>query len=733
MIRTIVDGLAVRFALLVLALGAASGAKAYRPGQQQTAEVFQDCEVCPEMVEIPPGRFMMGTRERDVEAYHPGRPQHQVAIEYTFAVGVYEVTFDEWDACVGDGACGRYLPSDLGWGRANHPVINVSWEDAWNYVDWLTQRTGEEYRLLSEAEWEYVARAGTRTARYWGESDSEQCQYANGYDADAHNELERDHHRSAQCSDGWTFTAPVGSFRPNGFGLFDMLGNVREWVDDCFNASYEGAPTDGSSWQSGECSFPVLRGGSWLEHPELLYSSSRMRSLYGSGGSNNSGFRVARNLTPASAPQPPPDIQLGRLLVRLDRQISAERYEGVLQTLDRVLELHETHGLQLPEAFWRQRAEAALELGAYAEARASVALYLETVGRAGEQSAEALELVDRGVAMACTPERMTETLDSVESCLALGADPNGADLEGRTTLDWAAERQDPGIAAALRMAGADSALAASAAAEAKEAMSRPGTVFRDDCAGCPEMVVVPAGTFAMGSPAEEEGRWDDEGPRHQAMIGSPFAVGVYEVTFAEWEACIRAGGCSGYRPEDEGWGRGRRPVINVTWEDAQEYVRWLSQETGAEYRLLSEAEWEYAARADAQTARHWGESESGQCEHANAYDSTMQAELGLSAEPVACSDGYVYTSPVGRFRANAFGLHDVLGNVLEWTHDCWNENYVGAPTDGNPWQSGDCFRRVLRGGGWYYPPGDLRSAFRVAVPIESRENDIGFRVARGLP
>lgn len=230
-----------------------------------------------------------------------------------------------------------------------------------------------------------------------------------------------------------------------------------------------------------------------------------------------------------------------------------------------------------------------------------------------------------------------------------------------------------------------------------------------------------------------EGRWDDEGPQHPVNIGSPFAVGAYEVTFAEWEACVRAGGCSGYRPEDEDWGRGHRPVINVTWEDAQEYVRWLSRETGEVYRLLSEAEWEYVARAGTQTARYWGESESGQCEHANAYDSTMQAELGLSEEPVACSDGYVHTSPVGRFRANAFSLHDVLGNVLEWTRDCWNENYVGAPTDGNPWQAGDCFARVLRGGGWYYQPGNLRSACRVPIPAESRENDIGFRVARSLP
>ena len=248
---------------------------------------------------------------------------------------------------------------------------------------------------------------------------------------------------------------------------------------------------------------------------------------------------------------------------------------------------------------------------------------------------------------------------------------------------------------------------------------RPGTVFRD-CAACPEMVVVPAGSFMMGSPASEEGRYDGEGPRHRVTIGSPFSVGVYEVTFAEWDGCVRAGGCGGYRPEDEGWGRGSRPVMNVSWEDAQEYVRWLSRETGQRYRLLSEAEWEYVARAGTQTARYWGESESGQCRYGNGYDRDGHAELEFIWEPVTCSDGYVRTAPVGLFEPNAFGLYDVLGNVWEWTQDCWNDNYSGAPPDGSAWRSGDCSRRVLRGGSWVFGPGNLRSALRLW-------NSAGFR------
>ena len=185
------------------------------------------------------------------------------------------------------------------------------------------------------------------------------------------------------------------------------------------------------------------------------------------------------------------------------------------------------------------------------------------------------------------------------------------------------------------------------------------------------MVTVPAGTFFMGSPASEEGRGEDEGPRRYVTIEAPFAVGVYEVTFDEWEACRRDGGCPGDRPDDEDWGRGRRPVINVSWNEAQAYVRWLSRQTGQRYRLLSEAEWEYVARAGTETARYWGESASGQCRYANGHDPSAP-----------CPDGYEYTAPVGSFAPNAFGLHDVLGNVAEWTEDCWNDSYAGAPTDG---------------------------------------------------
>ena len=190
------------------------------------------------------------------------------------------------------------------------------------------------------------------------------------------------------------------------------------------------------------------------------------------------------------------------------------------------------------------------------------------------------------------------------------------------------------------------------AARAAAPQWEAGAVFRD-CPECPEMVVVPAGSFMMGSPASEKDRDDDEGPVHRVnrvTIAAPFAVGVYEVTFDEWDACVRGGGCGGYRPVDAGWGRGRRPVINVNWEDVRTYVDWLSRETGKDYRLLSEAEWEYAARAGTTTRYHWGDDIGRN--RANCYYTYD-----------GCGDSWDHTAPVGSFGANGFGLHDMHGNV----------------------------------------------------------------------
>ena len=250
---------------------------------QEVGQRFRDCSTCPIMVVVPAGSFMMGSSPESEEGYSDERPQHQVTIESPFAVGVYEVTFAEWDACVNAGGCGGYSPNDLGWGRARHPVTNVSWEDAWEYTAWLSEETGETYRLLSEAEWEYMARAGTQTERYWGDDESEQCRYANGND------------EAVSCSDGYEYGAPVGSFRANAFGLYDVLGNLGEWTEDCWNDDYSGAPVDGSAWRLGDCSQRVQRGGTLGDEPRFLRSALRLGVLPGERYGWN-GFRVARTI-----------------------------------------------------------------------------------------------------------------------------------------------------------------------------------------------------------------------------------------------------------------------------------------------------------------------------------------------------------------------------------------------------------------------------------------------------
>jgi formylglycine-generating enzyme required for sulfatase activity len=224
---------------------------------------FRDCAGCPEMVNVPPGIFLRGSPDSEPNRVADEGPQQQVTISYPFAVGKYEITFDEWDACALDKACN--YAKDRWRGRGKKPVVNVSWQDAKQYTAWLSQKTGKTYRLLTEAEWEYAARAGTRTAYSWGETITPQ--QANAID--------------------------VGTFRANAFGLHDMHGNVREWVEDCYLA-YIAVPTDGSAWAPVNCPLRVMRGGAWSSDLAKLRAASRERERMGRGDMST-GFRVARS------------------------------------------------------------------------------------------------------------------------------------------------------------------------------------------------------------------------------------------------------------------------------------------------------------------------------------------------------------------------------------------------------------------------------------------------------
>jgi formylglycine-generating enzyme required for sulfatase activity len=243
-----------------------------------------------------------------------------------------------------------------------------------------------------------------------------------------------------------------------------------------------------------------------------------------------------------------------------------------------------------------------------------------------------------------------------------------------------------------------------------QAPSRPGDSLRD-CPDCPELILIPAGSFDMGAAATPFDR-----PVHRVTLAEPFAMSRNEVTFEEWDKCVAAGGCK-FKPDDRGWGRGDHPVINVSWSDAKEYVAWLSQKTGKSYRLPSEAEWEYAARAGTKTPFHWG------------------AQVGTRmANCRDCQTGEpVQTLNVGSFPPNAFGLNDMAGNAAEWLEDCWNESYKGAPSDGSAWTSGACSMRVLRGGSFDAQSAYLKSAARFRYDSDVRYFGNGFRVARKLP
>ena len=266
----------------------------------------------------------------------------------------------------------------------------------------------------------------------------------------------------------------------------------------------------------------------------------------------------------------------------------------------------------------------------------------------------------------------------------------------------------------------------------RQKAATPGAEFKECAHGCPVMIVVPPGKFVMGSPdgktpivgldgkpktdslaTEEAGHTDDEGPQHEVAIAKPFAVGKYDVTFAEWDTCIAAVACP--KVSDEGWGRGDRPVILVSWEEAKRYVTWLKRMTGQDYRLLTEAEWEYAARAGKATVYSFGDDPKQLADYA-WFDDNSDSQ----------------TQPVGKKKPNDFGLNDMHGNVDQWVQDCYVGTYESAPTDGtSPPKHAGC-RRVVRGGSWVDGPDSLRSARREGNTIGDRADSLGFRVARTL-
>ncbi|HEY2102616.1 MAG TPA: formylglycine-generating enzyme family protein [Chthoniobacterales bacterium] len=320
--RSLVAALLVCVSGIFALVAAVADEAAQETATGNSGNVFRDCPDCPEMVVVPPGRFVMGAppgeEEREnVPNYFRGHavPQHSVTIQYRLAIAKFHVTRDEYaqfvaetkrpdpDSCYGpDPADPSGRESDVkgaNWHSpgfpqtGRDPVVCVSWDDAHAYVAWLSAKTGHAYRLPTEAEWEYAARAGTTTARYGSDDPAELCRYINHGDLDFSDRHPAEKVVNRECRDGFAFTSPVGSLRPNQFGLYDMLGNAWQWTEDCWNDNYKGAPSDGSAWQSGDCARRVVRGGAYSLFPALVRAAIRNRPK-ASGHDHSGGFRVAR-------------------------------------------------------------------------------------------------------------------------------------------------------------------------------------------------------------------------------------------------------------------------------------------------------------------------------------------------------------------------------------------------------------------------------------------------------
>ena len=253
-----------------------------------------------------------------------------------------------------------------------------------------------------------------------------------------------------------------------------------------------------------------------------------------------------------------------------------------------------------------------------------------------------------------------------------------------------------------------------------EPQTKIGHIFKD-CEACPEMIVVPPGIYIMGLGAKRL----RDGPPHRVNILKPFAAGRYEITFQEWLACVADNGCK-HHPHDHKWGEGNRPVINITFQQVKNYIKWLNLKTKLNYRLPSEAEWEYLHRGGTSTTFWWGDKTGSNM--ANCRD--CQSQQCCSATISSCCSHK--TQPVGTFPPNPFGLFDTAGNVFELTEDCWNPTHHGAPENGEARTTGDCSYRTIRGGSFYYISKVARSFYRAKNPSNVKSYWLGFRVVRNL-
>lgn len=430
--------------------------------------------------------------------------------------------------------------------------------------------------------------------------------------------------------------------------------------------------------------------------------------------------RTVGDAPKVSPPPPPPPPQSNRsLIMGIAALVILLAAGGGLYAWKAEQDRQETARIQLAAQQKAAEEKAAAEKAAAEKAAAERA--------AAEKAAQEKAAQERAAAQKAAEEKAAAEKAATEKAAADKAAAEKAAAE-KAAADKAAAEKAAADKAAAEKEHAEKAAAGIQRGAPSRRQVFPGKPYLfQECDVCPVMAAIPAGSNMIGSPDTEMNHDRSESPQQEITIRAPFAAGRSEVSFAEWMACVAEGGCNSFKPGDRGWGYGQRPAIFVSWADARAYAAWLSNKTGFEYRLLSEAEWEYAARGcntNCRSTPFWFGADISK-QRAN-YDSRYAYDDSPKALPLGRTAEIMDSQP------NAFGLLHIHGNVAEWVDDCWNPTLNAIPKDGSPRMSGDCQSHVIRGGSWNDPPKDLRSAARTWAPTMDRTAQIGFRVARTL-
>ncbi|MDM8564405.1 SUMF1/EgtB/PvdO family nonheme iron enzyme [Candidatus Halobeggiatoa sp. HSG11] len=739
---------------------------------------LQDSSEGPKMVVVPAGKFKMG----DIQGTgnENEQPVHEVYVE-SFAIGCYTVTFAEYDKFAEDTE--RTKPDDMDFGRKKRPVISVSWHDAVAYAAWLSQQTGQQYRLPTEAEWEYAARAGTETDYWWG------------------NEIGINLTNYRDSSSKWNndITAPVGHFKPNFFGLYDTVGNVWEWTCSEYGEKYIGKEKQCIEKVEKNIKL-VCRGGAWY------YEANDVRASYRDGKepsywSLGGGFRLVRVIAQeedkktilqssenifnrieiikgniakqkVDAIVSPTNVDFSDMDSNIKRAAGAGLYQECRMKLGYCsygeAKITQSHNLSAKFVIhtvgpnWKNgnKGEPEILAKCYSSCLALAEKNsIKTIAFPSNISKKALffaaEVVSeiaireisnflkkhdnfKKVILVCSENSyhyfqqaldslkpQKETQDKSQKLIAEPAQKKQNEIIKHQVVE---EEQTRQAEVTKCLAKAEQKLQNEFAKRKKQREKNLGKykIFCDslqDGTEGPEMVIIPAGKFRMGD-IQGTGRENERPLLKKSLMNrllskkeeyedywvsiKSFAMGCYPVTFAEYDKFSEA--TNRKKPEDN-WGRGNQPVILVSWIDAVAYAVWLGQQTGKQYRLPTEAEWEYAARAGTETDYWWGNKIGTNL--ANCRDSGSK----WSGKQIA---------PVGSFKPNAFGLYDTVGNVWEWTCSAYEEKYNGSEKRCTK----NAKKYIMRGGSWGYKPEMARVSFRSAG--DKKYVDVGFRLVQVL-